>query len=325
MIECLAMPFWHVWQSIGRWRVAFALLFMLQFLSSLAIGRHDESNALLCSDGDLRFGQWVSGAANCGLKDHYVAKVQSDFDFSKDNFYRREQKPRVLEAPFPWAQWCWKPLCNHAKPFSREGFCRKMKGKRMLFVGDSLVLQTYTALYYQLGEEGTLLHQHYITHSSHALKNDNWGRICNGSSHLYFIRNDHLTVTNEGSRPSDISKTRSQTLDAEWKSLLPFTDYVIMNEGHHTNRKEVSDGNLWLDNLRLIEYLKLNVNYTRTQVIFMTTSYGHPACAKHSKPVMTPLVDQAQYEKLVNKYIRHISNLNTINGDTMKRGWDWGW
>src|SRR5687767_6137383 len=87
-----------------------------------------------CSEkSDLyKFGQWIPGAKeHCGLLDRYNASAHV----------------------MPYSDWCWKPHGCNVQKFSASNFCRVMKGKSLLIVGDSVCYQMYAALYKQIASE----------------------------------------------------------------------------------------------------------------------------------------------------------------------------
>jgi len=208
-----------------------------------------------------------------------------------------------------------------------------VKKKSILFVGDSILYQVYLALYFQLGdkaidysikrlqylisgENGGILDQHTLMKGSQINVNDLYtGIICGGISHAYFMRNDHLTVERE--RSKFVRMKSNVVLDSEWKSAISKIDYLVLSKGHHSILNEIDESKLRADNEKLIRYLKNNVTTDKTQIIFMTTSYGHPYCSKNSSVINITINSEKHYEDLVTQYINSMPK-----SIATKFGWD---
>lgn len=220
-----------------------------------------------CFEDDFRFGQWIQGAHNCGLLDNYTV-----------NSKWLPGAQLLTEASWPWSKYCWKPIHCDATSFSPSLICDVLHGQDILFVGDSVHFELFTAFVYQMGEVLTF---------------DQWaqGRIhlCDGNVTAGFIRNDHLRVKKEDENVPHVHNSNQF-----WKHMLPMTDILILSKGHHVNRFEVHhDGSFEKDTIRTVEYLKLYAN--EISIYFITTSPGHVNCSKDSKVNTSILYSTPKY------------------------------
>ena len=96
-----------------------------------------------CSAADYKYGQWIPGADKCGLKSQYKRALEEHC-----------ATPGTDPNTWHWANWCWKPMGCIREPFSVSSFCRKLNGRSILMVGDSIQHQFYDAIFMQLETEG---------------------------------------------------------------------------------------------------------------------------------------------------------------------------
>lgn len=169
--------------------------------------------------------------------------------------------------------------------------------------------QAYSALYFQLGEKNVLLHQHDIAPTARlVLTSKRLGQICKGKARMYYIRNDLLSVHKECSR---MIRGTDFCYDAEWKSTLPVIDYLILSTGHHVkslDKDKQGKQEIIERTNAVVRHLGSAIGVlNRTQIIYMTTSYGHPNCSKTSTAVNSTVISSdATYEMLVAQYIESI-------------------
>jgi hypothetical protein len=171
---------------------------------------------------DFEFGQWIPGAANCGLLDSYGSSGLRDF-----------------------ANWCWKPYGCNATVFSAKDYCRLVNGKTMLMVGDSLLHNMYIAFYHLLSSEKNLNDMH-AQWQWKKYPGKYSGKICNGNAYIVFIRNDHWQIKGEN----------DHFTHNLWKTGLPEADIVFMNKGHHVVSTEVTEKEFFDQTKETIAFLK---------------------------------------------------------------------
>ena len=232
---------------------------------------------------DFQYGRWINGSTNCGLKALYSHQKGPTND---------------------WANYCWQPHKCIAPPFSIKEFCGKLKGKTVLFAGDSLLYQMFLATIYQV-ENRTVEVIKQIQDSKDAMP---LNKICDDTVSLSFMRSDRLTLELVDT-PRDITKPLCAgqfICNARWIGALPNIDILVLNKGHHL--REVSEEQFLQDSFTAAEYIG---NYTKSglsnrkgrqalQVYFVTTSPGHPFCSGHSEPNLYPYTSANGSSNLMN-------------------------
>lgn len=204
-----------------------------------------------CAEEDFRLGQWIPGAHHCGLKDNYTLNLKLN-------------KHINLTQPWHWSQWCWRPRDCEAVPFSKSVACHMLQGNDILFVGDSIHFEMFAAFVHQMDE---------------ILMFDQWeaGRmhLCDGNVTAGFLRNDHLRVRKEDEHINPHNRNQN------FKDLLPMTDILILSKGHHVNKLELKNDEIFeKDTIQTVNYLKLYEK--QLSIFFVTTSPGHVNCSRYS-------------------------------------------
>lgn len=242
--------------------------FVLMFPINDLLARHSSYNdhpntqqtARSCSAQDYRYGQWIPGAAQCGIKAQY------DHPLTEKCTFRGSQK---LTSPHHYADWCWKPFGCLNEPFSVKDFCRKLSGRGILIVGDSIQHQFYDALFMQLGTPGQPLGQWTLEPDIH--KNTS-GLICDGQGggRLVYLRNDQIAVTD--TTPL-YARARKDVYRADWAAIAPMFGIIILNKGAHY----IPNDALYKAETRTTaNWLLKSIDFNRTQVFFRDTPQGHP-------------------------------------------------
>ncbi len=251
------------------------------------------NTTIKCTTDNFRYGQWIEGSNNCGLLDQYrPVSVPVPMRGQQWDYSYHDPEGKIL-PPFKWSQYCWKPLKCNAIPFDRDKFCSNMKGKRIMFVGDSLLYEIYVALFYQTlsdkNKVDTIVAQWDLNHINS--KQLRW-TICNGTVGSIFIRNDHISVDNE-----DLQiRAAVRNTNIMWRHLIPSHDVIVLAKGHHVVKKEVATEDVFKkSSLQTVEYLKKYAN--GKTIVFVTTSPGHPHCSKNSTAITTPLTTEPEYIK----------------------------
>ena len=238
-----------------------------------------------CGASDYRFGQWSPGASDCGIKAQY------DHPLTERCTFRGSQ---VLDAPHHYADWCWKPFGCVTEPFSVKDFCRKLGGRGILLVGDSLQHQFFDALFMQLGTAGQPLDQWTLERD---IMNTTSGGICvgQGGGRLIFLRNDQISVINNtplyGRNPRNV-------YNADWTAIAPMFEIIVLNKGAHY----ISDNAAFeSDTLATAQWLLKSVDFNKTQVFFRDTPQGHPHAVETTVAISEPLLSSPDWLKM-DKY-----------------------
>ena len=205
-----------------------------------------------CDSNDFKYGQWLKGAKECGF-------------VYKNNDLKQK-----------WEDWCFQPRYCNPKPFSTNDFCNNLNGKSMLFVGDSLMFQFYETLI-DLIDTNIRHPDQWVPYNK-----INNVLICNSSSTIHFIRNDHLTIKNNN-QPRNTENSLRQSHMAKfannnWIDYMKEFDVIIISKGHHMVPLQGHPELFKRETLETIEYLQNNLNETQ-RLYFLTTSPGHPYCS----------------------------------------------
>jgi hypothetical protein len=225
----------------------------LFFLHLIHISR---AIAKSCTADEIRFGKWIPNASNCGLLNKYLHPLTA-YQETPANEDMMKVLGWPVNGPWPFSDWCWVPTgCEYTR-FSREKFCKKLNGKDILFVGDSLQHQFFEALYMQLNLPGSPQHQWYTLPLLNERKG---GEICEdlGGGRFAFLRNDQVAV--EGNVNWNES---GQPHNRDWTQVLQHYDYVVLNKGAHYIASEPE----FIDTTNKTAYL------LRDQFILGHTSY----------------------------------------------------
>jgi hypothetical protein len=235
-----------------------------------------------CGATDYRFGQWSRGANGCGMKAQY------DHPLTEKCTFRGTQE---LTSPHHYADWCWKPFGCVTELFSVKEFCRKLGGRGILVVGDSIQHQLYDALFMQLETAGQPLGQWTLEPD---IMNTTSGGICvgQGGGRLIYLRNDQIAVTSNtplfGKNPPNVYRS-------DWTTVAPMFGIIILNKGAHY----IPDNTVFESETRTTAHWLLNnINFNKTQVFFRDTPQGHPHATEATVAVSDPLLSTPNWLKL---------------------------
>lgn len=224
-------------------------------LTSTNINHHVNNNKR-CLPDDYRYGQWIEGAQdNCGLL--------TDYNEPEPIGTNRKINPVILQYQ-GFSNWCWKPLHCHSEAFNREVFCRRLAGRNILMVGDSLQHLFYLALKMQLDPSGKVM-AHDCNDDCLVTSKDKF--ICGGNSTLVYRSNVQLRLEPQ------------QGLT--WHHLAKQSDIVILNKAAHHVPFEVFEK----DTKETAIYLARLMAIKPSMIVFYrTSSPGHAKATNESRP-----------------------------------------
>jgi GDSL/SGNH-like Acyl-Esterase family found in Pmr5 and Cas1p len=109
-------------------------------------------------------------------------------------------------------------------------FCRKLRGRGVLVVGDSISHQFYDALWMQLDAPGQPWED--MWHWVDDIKNPSRVQVCagRGGGKVAYLRNDQVAVTDCVSLREKIKTTRPKH---DWISVTSRFDVIVLSKGAH--------------------------------------------------------------------------------------------
>ena len=247
--------------------------------SSLGLASQSDSadDTDMCNDGGYTKGSWTHN-------------VERGKNFSYDGIgripgccgkYHKEKGLGARDA----ANWQWRPkACRPYVPFNERDFCLSLKGRSILFVGDSINEYWHFALLNSLGD---YYDWSAVEGFSGTKKGCKKHKICKK-----YYKNPPLIqhVTNQFLE----FKTTRRVNRSWWKYLHGF-ELLVINSGAWMMNPHLAKNNVFVPVTdeqyeghmkKATEYLKGNYNGT---IIFRTTHPGHPECWKHEAPIATPI------------------------------------
>lgn len=169
-----------------------------------------------CTEKMFKRGQWVHGASKCGLAAVYANPIRDSSLVPNDT---------SISLPYPFSDWCWQPHNCSPDIFNVDAFCRRLRGRRILVVGDSVQHEFYVALFHQLQARGNHRNQHSLPHAD-----DQNGLLCDGrgGGRLEFVRSDQIAVSEKdvSSISTNTYTERRHIYNRDWKLLA--SDYSIL-------------------------------------------------------------------------------------------------
>ncbi|XP_047306697.1 protein trichome birefringence-like 34 [Impatiens glandulifera] len=117
-----------------------------------AAGRNNHNNEMMTESCDIFSGKWVYDDISYPLYKEKECSFMLD-EFSCEKFGRKDTM---------YQHWRWKPHQCHLPRFNAREFLRKLRGKRMVFVGDSLSRNQWVSLVCLV--ESSLDHLHISSH-----------------------------------------------------------------------------------------------------------------------------------------------------------------
>lgn len=241
-----------------------------------------------CTETDFKFGRWIPGAKHCGLAASYKTPI-SDSSMAPGAEFN-------LPTPYPFSDWCWLPhFCIH-EVFSVEAFCRKLRGRIVYFVGDSLQYEWYVATMKQLEADSN----YQKTSEVPNLQSD-LGVVCANSSEypsarIVYSCHDHIAVDGDLT-PWDFipaPDTPQRTCNRDWKVLAERFDILVLNKGAHFEPAEQSNPKTNATAHFLASYLAKDSN---RRVYYRTTTLGHNYPSINAHPVVDLLLTEPQWRQ----------------------------
>jgi len=196
----------------------------------------------------------------------------------------------------PSLRYVWTPNKCELPAFPRYSplkFCSLLKGRNLLFVGDSTTHEHYSSLRWLLGEPSGIDDQF----------TGNSGSNCSSTSSLIqWARNDFLSFIGEQFWTRGESRI---DVESPWTHLVRNNSIIVMNSGAHTVPIEQYIFRL----TQAINYIR--DNFTGVKLIWRTSVPGHSNCGN---PALQSPLTQAQF-----------SQINKVNYLTFAGKPEWQW
>ena len=182
---------------------------------------------------------------------------------------------QVLQlASYEWHPW----ECN-LQAFSAQELDRKLAGKRVAFIGDSIHLQQFYSFKHLMGE---------VTAGPQPAQ---WGHFFTHSGAQFTVQAAQLLVGQQC-----CNQFQEQSLevlpDAEWMALAQQADILVLNTGHHWHRRDAA-WHSWPAMVRNVMQ-RLQADFKGSHIIYRTSSWGHHRCPTITQPLPT-LDDALEY------------------------------
>jgi hypothetical protein len=227
--------------------------------------------AAMCSDNAHTMGEWVFNASrlppypSVGL---VLGSCQRGWEAGHG---RGSQRPET--------KYQWKPESCELIPFSEELFCKALRGRDILFAGDSLTDHWHASLLYLLGvSRGRDIYRREGT-GKKCVEHKICSRYYKDGRALYFVNNQLL------------EQTFTKGKNRNWWKRLPAFGILVLNSGSwmrypNDKTREVTD-ELWKEHmLHARRIVRALFNGT---VIWRTAYQGHPDCWNYDEPLKAEL------------------------------------
>ena len=185
------------------------------------------------------------------------------------------------DAVRPEVQYRWEPEACELLPWSIETFCKALRGRDIMFAGDSLNDHWHATLVYLLGQRSDIYKREGTVAGKHACRGHAiCGKYYAKPLKLYFLTNQLLEKRSMRNRNHKW-----------WKHIRPYP-ILVLNSGSWmrdpTNEeREVSDAE-WQKLMQGALELVQNQQYNGT-VVWRTTYQGHPHCWRYDAPLTREL------------------------------------
>jgi len=207
----------------------------------------------------------------------------------------------------------WRPLSCLLEPFSRDSSCELLRGKQLLFAGDSTMWQLFLSF--------VMLHGGYLgrnlVHTSSA--SDISASACNDRVRAVFVRSDLLLWSNHHWEYTQARRTDTTVKGGSFIQRSIEADLVLYGLGHHFPRimdRAEKMGALEQQQSRRAFFLR-NLNYTLASTIAHRARFGrHPAtvtligtsspvsgCSRFARPIsLADSLGASAEERELNQY-----------------------
>jgi hypothetical protein len=181
------------------------------------------------------------------------------------------------KAQRPETKYRWVPDSCDLIPFTEENFCKALRGRDIMFAGDSLNDHWHASLVYLLGLHGKDIYKREGTVGgkyacgTHPI----CGKYYPRPLKVYFLTNQLLLQTSMRRR------------NHKWWKWIRTYPLLVLNSGSwmrdpHNEEREVSDEE-WQGHMQ--HALKLVRALYNGTVIWRTTYQGHPYCWRYTEPL----------------------------------------
>ncbi|KAH9601696.1 PC-Esterase [Trypanosoma melophagium] len=208
--------------------------------------------------------------------------------------FRKEFGPDAVRKE---TQYEWEPDKCELVPWDEELFCRSLRGRSIMMVGDSLNDHWHASLYYLLGgvgdiyaREGTSRFRHRCR--GHAICKRYYPNRIKDPVKIFFLTNQFLETNYHSFRNF-----------LWWKDIHRYP-ILILNSGSwmvrpENERRKITDADYY-------NYMRRAASIVRRlykgTVIWRTTFRGHPFCWKYTKPLTNPLTLNDYKEGIYDRY-----------------------
>ena len=180
------------------------------------------------------------------------------------------------------ARWQWQPATCRLRTFNSRELARITAGQRILFLGDSLMVEQFDSL-------KALMQKEVKT----SIAWDQFETISDGQFEVHGLW--HIVGRgNEAQATADLFNIQDQ----EWRHKLQKADILVFNTGHHWHRLDPD----FLQYQKMVRAFlaTLASDFQGSSVIFRTSPWGHYNCSQAVRPVrefVLPAYDYFQWGK----------------------------
>ena len=216
-------------------------------------------------------------------------------------------------ATSPRQLYDWQPSGCSLQPFTAEASCRTLRGKQLLFAGDSTMWQLF--LSFVLMHGGRLGRNLVMTSSA----SDIGASVCDDQVRAVFVRSDLLLWSNHHWEYTQARRTDTTVKGGNFIQRAVVADLVLYGVGHHfpsiMERAEKLGAFEQLEARRA--FFMRNLNHTLTSTISHRAAAGHhpatvtllgattpvPGCSRYRRPIsLTESLGSGAEEQVRNQY-----------------------
>jgi hypothetical protein len=259
--------------------------------SEVAHARSGQTRPLCRVDGDHLAGRWMQTCDPrlIGRPDHFaygraLPEVKGWYDYRLCYRESATERLRAIQA----LSWSWRPYACALAPVRGDAFDRWLGARTIVFLGDSLIAQSYYALIWLLGEvveeqqdlfgyapDENVTGVARMDRCSSSVGNEGgWvseTRLRSGGKLIKVMRHYHLVAELQSTRPF-------------WAQWVREADFILINIGHHyhgIDPKFQDYDRVVRAAIRQLDRL----SRPSAQFIYRTTNVGHAACESATRPL----------------------------------------